>query len=93
MGTGVSLFFMAVGAILTFALDTNAEGVNLDAIGIILMLVGLGGLLFSLLVLGDWHPGRRAGYVDDDVVVRRDPVVVDEDPAFTRRTVTRRSYR
>ena len=92
MGTGVSLFFMAVGAILTFAIDTNAEGVNLDAIGIILMLIGLGGLLFSLLVLGDWRPGRRAGYVEDDVV-RRDPVIVDEDPAFTRRTVTRRSYR
>ena len=93
MGTGVSLFFMAIGAILTFALDTTADGVNLDTVGVILMLLGLGGLLFSLLVFGDWRPGRRAGYVDDDVVIDRDPVIVDEDPAFSRRTVTRRSYR
>ena len=93
MGTGVSLFFMAIGAILTFALDTTADGVNLDTIGVILMLIGLGGLLFSLFVFGDWRPGRRDGYVDDDIVLDRDPVVVEEDPAFRRRTVTRRSYR
>ena len=96
MGTGVSLFFIAVGAILTFAIDGNTDGFNLDAVGVILMVIGLLGLLWSLIVWDDWRPLRRRDddvlgrrdYVDDDVVVRRDAVVVDEEvPA--RRTVRR----
>ncbi|HEV3364052.1 MAG TPA: DUF6458 family protein [Acidimicrobiia bacterium] len=82
MGTGVSLFFIAVGAILAFAIDANTEGFNLDAIGVILMIIGLIGLLWSLVLADDWRPGRRRTY---------DDVVVDEDvPA--ERTV-RRVYR
>ncbi|MCA1842867.1 MAG: hypothetical protein LC792_06670 [Actinobacteria bacterium] len=85
MGTGVSLFFMAVGAILTFAVDTNgADGFNLNAAGVILMVVGLLGLLWSLIAWDDWSPLRRRGYDDDDVVVRRD--YVDEDPLVRRNT-------
>ena len=88
MGTGVSLFFIAVGAIITFAVDANTEGFNLDAVGVILMVTGLLGMLWSLVVWDDWRPVRRRNYVDDDVVVRRDAVVVDEElPA--RRTVRR----
>ena len=67
MGIGVSILFIAIGAILTFALDTNStEGFNLDMIGIILMVVGGIGLLAFLTVLGSWG-GRRG---DGDVVVR-----------------------
>ena len=101
MGTGVSLFFIAVGAILTFAVDGNTEGFNLDASGVILMVIGLIGLLWSLIAWEDWRPfGRRdydddvvvrRSYVDDDVVVRRNAVVVD-DELPVRRTV-RRVYR
>ena len=40
MGIGVSLFLLAAGAILTFAIDVTTEGVNLDTIGVILMVVG-----------------------------------------------------
>jgi uncharacterized membrane protein YccC len=91
VGTGVSLFFIAVGAILTFAVDGNTEGFNLDAVGVILMVIGLLGMLWSLVVWDDWRPLRRRSSVDDDVVVRRDPVVIDDEvPA--RRTV-RRVYR
>jgi hypothetical protein len=88
MATGISLFFLAVGAILTFAVDTTLSGVDLDTIGVILMVIGLLGMLFSLVLWDNWSPRR-----DDDVVVagRRD-VVIDEDlPA--RRSVTRRVYR
>ncbi len=84
MGTGVSLFFIAIGAILTFAVDTNgADGFNFDAMGVILMVVGLIGLLWSLVVWDDWRPRRRRTY-DDDVVVRRDYV---DEPVVSRRDV------
>jgi hypothetical protein len=63
MGIGVSIFLIAVGAILTFAIDVVADGVNLDTVGIILMVVGALGLLASLTIFGSW--GARGG----DVVV------------------------
>jgi uncharacterized membrane protein len=64
MGIGVSVFLIAVGAILTFALEREAEGINLDTVGIILMIVGVIGLLFTLFVLNS--PTRR----EDRTVVR-----------------------
>jgi hydrogenase/urease accessory protein HupE len=45
---GVSLFLAAVGAILTFAVRDSLSGVDLDVVGIILMVVGVIGALFSL---------------------------------------------
>lgn len=41
MGLGGCIILIAVGAILTFATDWEMEGVNLDLVGIILMIVGL----------------------------------------------------
>ncbi len=65
MGLGISLFLLAVGAVLTFALDVESSGgVNIDTIGVILMIVGGIGLLAFLTVFGSW--GSRRG---DDVVV------------------------
>jgi uncharacterized protein DUF6458 len=76
VGTGVSLFFIAIGAILAFAIDANTEGFNLDAIGVILLVIGLIGLLWSLVLADDWRPRRRRTYdnavvVDEDVPVER----------------------
>lgn len=85
MATGISLFFLAVGAILTFAIETTVEGVDLDTIGVILMVIGLLGMLFSLVLWDNWSPRGR----DDDVAVDRRDVVIDED-APARRSVTRR---
>ena len=58
MGLPVSLFLIAVGAILAFAVhqDSNAA-VDVDVVGWILMLVGLFGLLLSLLLWERWGPG------------------------------------
>ena len=67
MGIPVSLLLIALGAILTWAVEDNAEGVNLAVVGVILMLVGLVGFLLSLLFWSSWGgPGyfRRATYVD-----------------------------
>lgn len=59
MGIGVSLFLLAAGAILAFAVDVTTEGVDLDAVGVILMIVGGVGLLLFLTVWGSWGPDRR----------------------------------
>ena len=90
MATGISLLFIAVGAILTFAIETTVRGVDLDTIGVILMVIGLLGILFSLVLWDSWSP--RPYRSDDEVVVGRRDVLIDQDvPA--RRTVTRRVYR
>jgi hypothetical protein len=49
MSVGVSLFLIAVGAILRYAVTWNPQDVNLDAVGLILMIVGIIGLVFSML--------------------------------------------
>jgi hypothetical protein len=71
VGIGVSMFFLAVGAILAWAVDVDAEGFNINTIGVILMVVGAIGLLFSLLFWSTWAGGRRG-----DVVVEREREVV-----------------
>jgi hypothetical protein len=70
MGLGVGIFLIAVGAILTFAVDADTSAVDLDVVGWILMGVGLASVLLSLLFWSSWAgPGywsrRRTTYVDD----------------------------
>ena len=70
MGLGVSLILIAVGAILTWAVDVTASGVNVHAIGVILLIVGLVGALLSMIFWSSWAgPGyftrRRTTIVDD----------------------------
>src|SRR5919108_6559563 len=79
MATGISLFFLAVGAILTFAVETSVSGVDIDTIGVILMVIGLLGMLFTLVLWDSWSP--RPYRSDDIVVNRRDVVIDDEVPA------------
>ena len=67
MGIGVSIFLIAVGAILTFATNFDISGFELRTVGIILMVVGVIGLLMTLLV---WGPRRRsAGVVEERRVI------------------------
>jgi hypothetical protein len=54
MGIGVSIFLLAVGAILTFALNATVSGINLDTVGIILMIVGVIGLIMSAMFWSSW---------------------------------------
>ncbi len=57
MGIGASIFLIAVGAILAFAVRLDAEGIDLNAVGWILMIVGAVGALLSLLARG--RPGAE----------------------------------
>ena len=72
MGIGTSIFLIALGAILTFAVTASVSGVELATVGIILMVVGGLGLLLSLLVLGR---ADRGAVVARERVVERDPYV------------------
>lgn len=52
MRIGASLFLIAVGAILAFAVQDTFEEVDLSAVGYILMAVGLLGLLITFIMMG-----------------------------------------
>jgi hypothetical protein len=58
MGIGVSIFLIAVGAILAFALNVDVSGVELDVVGYILMIVGLVGLIMTAFIWGPRNRGR-----------------------------------
>ncbi len=63
MGIGVSVFLIALGAILTFATDFHISGLDIDVVGLILMAAGVIGLVMTLLV---WGPRRRATRVVEE---------------------------
>jgi len=71
MGIGVSLILIAVGAILTWAVTASVSGVDIHAVGVILLAVGCLGFLISLIFWGSWggfHPTRsRREVVYDEV--------------------------
>ncbi len=71
MGIGVSLILVAAGAILTWAVNATVSGLSIHTIGVILMVVGIVGLLLSLMFWSSW--GGPAG-------VRRRTTVVDDAP-------------
>ena len=74
MALGTSLFLIAVGAILRYAVSDSLEGVDIPTIGLILMIVGIVGLLISLFMMTLWDRDRRRGVVEERRIVdRRDP--------------------
>ena len=77
MGIGASVFLFAVGAILTFAVDTEVAGINIDVIGIILMIAGGLGLLWVLLI---WGPRNRGTVVEERPVRTERRVYDDQSP-------------
>ena len=77
MALGTSLFLIAVGAILRYAVSDSIPGINLPVIGLILMIVGIVGMLISFFMMTLWDRRRAPGAVEPGVVeerrVRRDP--------------------
>lgn len=64
MGIGIGIFLIAVGAVLAFAVEASVSGVDLDAVGVILMIVGAIGLIWGLLAASSIGPWRREEHVD-----------------------------
>ena len=65
MRIGFSVFMMAVGAVLTFAVKATAKGVNIHTVGVILMIAGALGLIVTLTIFA---PRRRESVVHERVV-------------------------
>lgn len=76
MGLGTSIFLIAVGAILDFAVTWRVQGVDLKTVGAILMIIGAIGLVLSLIFWNSWGGfGGRDAYVEGGPRRRR---VIDE---------------
>jgi hypothetical protein len=71
MEYGTSIFLIAVGAILKFAVTATVSGISLQTVGVILMLVGLLGLILSFF----WLASARSR---PGVVVAHEPVAAPE---------------
>ena len=71
MGVAISLVLIAAGAILTWAVTAEAEGVDVNTVGVILLVVGLVGLVLSLIFWSSWGGfHRRTTYVEGGPVRR-----------------------
>ncbi|HEU0104210.1 MAG TPA: DUF6458 family protein [Mycobacteriales bacterium] len=68
MGIGGSIFLLALGAILAFAVNTDVNGLDLQVVGYILMAAGALGIVLFLAVFGPRN--RRTPYVEDTTVIR-----------------------
>lgn len=63
MGIGVSVFLITVGAIFRFAITVELSGLDIEAMGNILMLVGAVWLVISLIVMRR-RGGEQRAYDD-----------------------------
>jgi hypothetical protein len=70
MTIGASIFLIAVGAILYFATNFHLAHVDIDVVGLILMIAGVAGLILGLVQQGIWSRRRRREVIVDD---RRPP--------------------
>jgi hypothetical protein len=59
MTIGTSLLLIAVGAILKYAVTADVSGIDIQTVGVILMLVGILGLILSLLYTFVWSDTAR----------------------------------
>jgi hypothetical protein len=68
MGIGASITLLAIGAILAFAVNATFSGVDIQVIGVILMICGALGLVLTMLVAG--RRDRSVGVTEERVVTR-----------------------
>jgi heme/copper-type cytochrome/quinol oxidase subunit 2 len=69
MTIGTSIVLIAIGAILKYAVTAHVSGIDLQTVGTILMIVGILGLILSLLYTFAWSSAarerRQPDYYDD----------------------------
>jgi hypothetical protein len=82
MGLGVSLILIAAGAILAWGVTSEPSGLNLDAIGAVLIVIGIVGFILSLLL---WRSWWGPGYFSREMYVEGDPA---RGPWYGRRRRT-----
>jgi Domain of unknown function (DUF6458) len=83
MGISISILLIAVGAVLAWGVTAEAEGIDINTVGVILLIVGILGLVLSLIFWSSWGGfRRRATYVEGpapSTLPRRRETVVEED--------------
>ena len=72
MGLVVSIILIAAGAIMSFAVTTQADGWNVQTAGMVLMVVGAIGAVLSVLYWASWGGFHRSGTVSDGRTVVRE---------------------
>jgi hypothetical protein len=72
VGIGTSIFLIAVGAILYFAVNADISGLEISTVGLILMVVGILGLIISFFLMNQATRRRPGEPVDGPVVRERD---------------------
>jgi uncharacterized membrane protein YqjE len=75
MGIGGSIFLLALGAILAFAVNAHISGIDINIVGWVLMVVGLIGLIITIWY---WNSRRSTVVSQTRPVVRNDGAVVNE---------------
>jgi len=75
MGIGGSIFLLALGAILAFAVNAEFSGIDINVVGYVLMLAGLIGLAVTIWF---WNSRRRTVVQESRPVMRTDGQVVEE---------------
>lgn len=78
MGIGVSIFLIAVGAVLAFAVEAEVSGLDIQVVGWILLAVGAIGILLSILFWSSWGGWGRREVVEERPSSRRETVVREE---------------
>ena len=72
MTIGTSILLIAVGAILKYAVDVTVSGIEIQTVGLILMIAGVVGLVIGLFLLTQTERRRGVAYDDRDVVRERE---------------------
>ncbi len=82
MTIGISIFLIAVGAILRYATNFSVQDIEIDTVGLILMIAGIAGLILALLQEMIWADRRRkTAYVEEQPPAER---VVERPPRDPR---------
>jgi hypothetical protein len=85
VGIALGLVLIAAGAILTWAVNAHVNGLDINAIGVILLVLGIVLVVLDMLWWQSWQAGpwRRTAYVDGVAAAPVAPaarrVVVEED--------------
>ncbi len=75
MGIGFSIFLLAVGAILTFAIHATVAGIDIRIVGLILMAAGALGLVLTMVV---FTPRRNRSVTSTHTVDATPPPAVQQ---------------
>lgn len=88
MRIGASLLLIAIGAILKFAVTKHFSGINIQTVGVVLMIIGIVGLVFELIL---WGTRRRTTVIQSPAAPYVDPRMMGT-PVVDPRVPTRTTY-